>query len=69
MPATVARHREENKDPSEDHLGTLVPETEAIVLTRRDWEAFLAAWDSDRPRPRLEEAVRRYRSRRQPDAG
>src|SRR4029077_4347268 len=34
-----------------------------IVLTARDWEALLAAWDdSDRPRPRLEALVQRYRN-------
>ncbi len=39
-------------------------EHESLTLTRRDWEAFLAALDdADRPRPRLAAAVRRLRSR------
>lgn len=43
----------------------IVAEHETLTLTPRDWEAFLAALnDADRPRPRLEAAVRRYRSRR-----
>jgi uncharacterized protein (DUF1778 family) len=47
-----------------------VPENESIVLTARDWEAFLAAWeDVDRPRPRLEALVQRYRNHRLSDAG
>jgi uncharacterized protein (DUF1778 family) len=38
------------------------------TLTLRDWEAFLAALDAtDRPRPRLVAAARRYRSRRERD--
>jgi len=48
----------------------LVAEHEALTLTPRDWEAFLAALDdADRPRPRLEAAARRYLSRREGDAG
>ena len=43
----------------------VVAEHETLTLTLCDWEAFLASLnDADRPRPRLEVAVRRYRSRR-----
>lgn len=43
------------------------PETVIFTLTPRDWEVFLAALhDTDRPRPRLLAAVRRYQSRREP---
>jgi hypothetical protein len=70
MPATVARHRDERNGLPDDDLGKLVPETETIVLSARDWEFFLAEWDNpDKPRPRLEEAIRRYQSRRRSDAG
>jgi hypothetical protein len=31
---------QQGRDSDDDH---------PIVLTARDWEAFLAAWDSDRP--------------------
>jgi hypothetical protein len=65
----VARKHKERHDLSEEEIGGLAPEAEPIVLTARDWEAFLVEWDNPQPRPRLEEAVRRYRSRRQPDAG
>jgi uncharacterized protein (DUF1778 family) len=70
MPTITANHRHEHGDASDKQIGELVPETEPIVLSARDWEAFLAAWnDVDRPRPRLEALVRRYRNCRQPDAG
>lgn len=47
-----------------------MPEAEPIVLTARDWEAFLAAWDDvDLPRPRLEALVQRYRNCRLSDVG
>ena len=45
-----------------------VSENESIVLTARDWEAFLAAWE-DVDRPRLEALVQRYRNHRLSDAG
>ena len=70
MPTTPARQHQEYSDASDEQIGTLVPETEPIVLTARDWEAFLAAWDDvDRPRPRLEALVRRYRNDRLSDVG
>jgi uncharacterized protein (DUF1778 family) len=40
---------------------------EALTLTSRDWKAFLAALDADRPRPRL--AAYAQGRRRQRDAG
>jgi hypothetical protein len=47
----------------------MTKEHEILTLTRRDWEAFLAALDDiDRPRPRLVEAARRYLSLRDLDA-
>lgn len=53
-----------------DRAKEIVAEHEAVTLTTRDWEAFLAALDNaDRTRPRLAAAARRYRSRREPDAG
>ena len=70
MPSTVARHCDERKEDPTDDLGNLEPKTEPVVLTARDLEVFLAEWDNPgKPHPRLEEAARRYRSRRQPDAG
>lgn len=49
--------------------GTMNNEHEILTLTHRDWEAFLAGLDNtDRPRPRLEEAARRYLSQRESDA-
>ena len=53
-----------------DRAKEVVAEHETLTLTPRDWDAFLAALDDvDRPRPRLEAAVRRYKSRRERDAG
>lgn len=53
-----------------DRAKEVVAEHETLTLTPRDWEAFLAALDgTDRPRPRLAEAARRYQSRRERDAG
>jgi uncharacterized protein (DUF1778 family) len=53
-----------------DRAKEVVAEHETLTLTPRDWDAFLAALDDvDRPRPRLTEAARRYRSRRERDAG
>lgn len=70
MPITTARQHDEYSDAPDEQIGKLVPETEPIVLTARDWEAFLAAWDDvDRPRPRLEALVRRYRNYRLSDVG
>jgi Protein of unknown function (DUF1778) len=67
---TAANRRDARNHLSNEPIGTIVSETEMVVLTARDWEAFLVEWnDPDRPRPRLEAAVRRYRSRRQPDVG
>jgi hypothetical protein len=66
----AAKIRDPLSNPSDDDLGHLVPETKTTTLTARDWEAFLAEWNHPgRPRPRLEEAIRRYQSHRQPDAG
>ena len=53
-----------------DRAKEVVAEHETLTLTPRDWDAFLAALDdADRPRPRLAAAARRYRSRRERDAG
>ena len=53
-----------------DRAKEVVAEHETLTLTPRDWEAFLAALDNtDRPRPRLAEAARRYQSHRERDAG
>ncbi len=49
-----------------DRARQIVAEHETLTLTPRDWTAFLTALDdTDRPRPRLEAAARRYSSRRQ----
>ncbi|MEP7011884.1 MAG: DUF1778 domain-containing protein [Acidobacteriota bacterium] len=52
-----------------DRAKEVVAEHETLRLTARDWEAFLAALDDDRRRPKLEAAVRRYQKRRERDAG
>ena len=53
-----------------DRAKEVVAEHETLTLTPREWDAFLVALDdADRPRPRLEAAARRYRSRRKSDAG
>ncbi|HEV7672722.1 MAG TPA: DUF1778 domain-containing protein [Thermoanaerobaculia bacterium] len=52
-----------------DRAQEVVAEHETLTLSPRDWEAFLTALDDDRPRPELEAAVRRYRKRRELDAG
>jgi hypothetical protein len=66
MPTTATKRREEPHD-----LGSSSePEMEPIVLTPRDLEVFIAEWDNPgKLHPRLEEAARRYRSRRRSDAG
>jgi len=70
MPSTAASQRDERHDPSEEQSGGLVPEAEPIVLTTRDWEVFLAAWDDvDRPRPQLEALIERYRNTQLSDVG
>jgi len=67
MATNAASRRNESTEPlSDEHIGQLVPEVEPIILTARDWEAFLALDDVDRPRPRLDAAVQRYRNRHQP---
>jgi len=67
---TAARKPEERLDLAEDNVSGFAPETEPISLTARDWEVFLSAWDDvDRPRPRLEELVERYRNTRLSDVG
>jgi uncharacterized protein (DUF1778 family) len=49
-----------------DRARQIVAEHETLTLTPRDWAAFLTALDdAERPRPRLEAAAGRYRSRRQ----
>jgi uncharacterized protein (DUF1778 family) len=51
-----------------DRARQIVAEHENLTLTPRDWAAFLTALDdADRPRPRLEAAARRYRSRQRRD--
>lgn len=53
-----------------DRAKEVVAEHETLTLPPRDWEAFLAALDNaGRPRPLLEAAARRYKSRRDRDAG
>lgn len=52
-----------------DRAKEVVAEHETLTLSPRDWEAFIAALDDDRPRPELEAAVRRYHKRRELDAG
>jgi len=65
MPTTPASNRDERNDLTDEPVGKVEPESEPIVLTARDWEAFLAEWDdADRPRPQLEALVRRFRNRR-----
>ena len=66
MPTKVATRRDERNELSDEHVEQLMPEVEPIILTARDWEAFLALDDVDRPRPRLDAAVRRYRDRHLP---
>jgi uncharacterized protein (DUF1778 family) len=51
-----------------DRAKEVVAEHETLTLSPRDWEAFLAALDDDRPRPKLEAAVRMYRQRHELDA-
>lgn len=47
---------------------SLVAEHESLMLTSRDWEAFLTALDeSDKPRPKLAAAIQRYQTRRTTD--
>jgi hypothetical protein len=68
MPRPAASRHDEQNALSEECAGELAPEP--LVLTARDWEAFLAAWDDvDRPRPQLEALIQGYRSSRRPDAG
>lgn len=45
--------------------GVLYGVNENLTLTLRDGEAFLAALDNDRPRPKLDAAVLRYQERRE----
>lgn len=53
-----------------DRAKEVVAEHETLTLTPRDWDAFLAALDdTDRPRPRLAAAVRRFRNRHERNAG
>ena len=48
-----------------DRAKELVAERETLTLTPRDWSKFLGALDkTERPRPKLEAAARRYRKRR-----
>ncbi len=48
-----------------DRAKVVVAEHESTTLTPRDWEAFVVALDDEeRPRPKLEAAVQRYRARR-----
>jgi len=43
----------------------LVAERETLILTERDWRAFLSALDkAERRRPKLEAAAKRYLGRR-----
>jgi hypothetical protein len=66
MPSTAAKRRDEPHDLGDRPQ----PEMEPVVLTPRDLEVFLTEWDNpSQPHPRLEEAARRYRKRRQLDAG
>ena len=68
MPPSAARKHDDLL--SEEHIGESEPETEPVVLTARDWEVFLAAWDDvHRPRPRLEALIERYRNTHLSDVG
>jgi uncharacterized protein (DUF1778 family) len=50
-----------------DKAKQVVAEHEALTLSAADWDAFLQAIDhTDQPRPKLEQAARRYRQRRGP---
>ena len=51
--------------PDVDRAKELVAERETLTLTPRDWSKFLGALDkTERPRPKLAAAARRYRKRR-----
>jgi hypothetical protein len=69
MPSAARQHDERADLPDESLGGTAELEFEPIILTARDWDAFLEEWDSNRPRPELEALVRRYREYRLSDVG
>ena len=46
-------------------MAASILQRENLTLTPRDWRKFLGALDkTERPRPKLEAAARRYRKRR-----
>lgn len=47
---------------AQDRARELVAEREAVTLTQADWDALMAAIDNtEKPRPRLGAAAKRYR--------
>lgn len=48
---------------AQERAKAVLGEADALTLTQRDWDAFIAALDSlDKPRPKLAAAMERYRA-------
>ena len=48
---------------AQERAKAVLGEAESLTLTQRDWEAFVAALDNlDKPRPKLDAAMKRYRA-------